>query len=78
MTLQSDEQGRITCPKLFRPNTVFEAERQPDGAIRLAEVPVNEPKLVKPIRTKEGFLMLPVPISSQEASAAIRADRDTQ
>jgi hypothetical protein len=75
MTLKADEQGRLTCPELFPPKAVFNVVKQSDGAIQLQKLPRHEAKLVKPIRTKEGFLTLPVEISSAEAAAAIRACR---
>ena len=42
-------------------------------AATAAEVPV-----IKPIRTKEGFLMWPVKVKRKAIAAAIRADRDAQ
>jgi hypothetical protein len=78
MTLQADDQGRLTCPDLFPPKTIFNVVQQSNGAIQLEQIQLKETKLVKPIRNKEGFLMLPVQISSEQAAAVIRADRDSQ
>jgi len=78
MTLKADEQGRLTCPELFTPNTEFEAERQSDGAIRVIEKGFDDVPIVQPIRTPEGFLMLPVKLDREKIRAAIRADRDAQ
>ncbi len=38
----------------------------------------KEAPLVKPIRTREGFLMLPVKISPTVIRSALRADRDAR
>jgi hypothetical protein len=38
----------------------------------------KEVPLVKPIRTREGFLMLPVKASRESIRAALRADRDAR
>jgi hypothetical protein len=38
----------------------------------------KEVPLIKPIRTREGFLMLPVKVSRESIRAAIRADRDAR
>jgi hypothetical protein len=38
----------------------------------------KEVPLVKPIRTPEGFLMLPVKVSRESIRAAVRADRDAR
>jgi hypothetical protein len=76
--LVADSRGRLTAADLFRPNTAFDASRQPDGSIRVVELVKKEVPVVKPVRTKEGFLMLPVKISRKEIVRAIRADRDAQ
>ena len=78
MKLVADSRGRLTAADLFRPNTAFDASRQPDGSIRVVELVKKEVPVVKPVRTKEGFLMLPVKISRKEIVRAIRADRDAQ
>ena len=77
MKLVADEQGRLTSKELFPPLQPFSAERQPDGSIRLVEL-AREVPVVTPIRTDEGFLMLPVKLDSRAVSAAIRADRDSR
>jgi hypothetical protein len=78
MKLVADSKGRLTAADFFRPGTAFDATRQPDGTIRLAELVEKEVPVVKPVRTKDGFLMLPVKIDRKTISAAIRADRDAQ
>ena len=78
MKLVADENGRLACKSLFTPKQAFSAERKPDGSIRLMELVEKEVPIVKPIRTKEGFLMLPVKLERKAVAAAIRADRDAQ
>jgi hypothetical protein len=78
MKLVADSRGRLTAADLFRPGSAFDAARMPDGTIRLAELVEKDVPLVKPVRTKEGFLMCPVKVSRKAIVAAIRADRDAQ
>ncbi len=78
MKLIADENGRLACKSLFTPKKAFSVERKPDGSIRLMELVEKEVPIVKPIRTKEGFLMLPVKLERKAVAAAIRADRDAQ
>ena len=78
MKLVADERGRITSAELFRPGTAFNAERLPDGTIRIVELVEKSVPLVKPVRTKEGFLMLPKKVDRKTVAAAIRADRDSR
>jgi hypothetical protein len=78
MKLVADKNGRICSVDLFPPRTTFDASRQADGSIRVVELVEKEVPLVKPVRTREGFLMLPVKPSRQSIRAALRADRDAQ
>jgi hypothetical protein len=78
MKLVADKNGRICSAELFPPRTAFDASRQPDGSVRVVELVEKEVPLVKPIRTREGFLMFPVKASRAAIRAAIRADRDAQ
>ena len=78
MKLVADKNGRLACKSLFTPKKVFSAEKQPDGSIRLMELVEKEVPVIKPIRTKEGFLMLPIKLERKEVAAAIRANRDAQ
>jgi len=63
---------------LFPPRTAFDASRQPDGSVRVVPLVAKEVPLLKPIRTRAGFLMLPVKVSRKSIRAAIRADRDAR
>jgi hypothetical protein len=78
MKLVADSRGRLTAADLFRPGTAFDAARMPDGTIRLAELVEKDVPVVKPVRTKGGFLMCPVKVSREKIRAAIRADRDAR
>jgi hypothetical protein len=78
MKLVADSRGRLTAADLFRPGTAFDASRQADGSIRIVELIEKDVPVVKPIRTKEGFLMLPVKIPREKIIRAIRADRDAR
>jgi len=59
MTLSVDDKGRLTCRKLFPPHTSFAAETDDAGRIILTRLKKEErpPKLVKPVRYKDGWLM---------------------
>ena len=76
--LVADARGRLASLELFRPGTVFDATPQPDGSIRVIELREKEVPIVRPVRTREGLLMLPTKVDRKLVSAAIRADRDAQ
>ncbi|HOC58243.1 MAG TPA: hypothetical protein PKI20_21680 [Verrucomicrobiota bacterium] len=78
MKLIADENGRLACKELFTPRKPFSAERQPDGSIRVVELVEKEVPVVRPLRTREGFLMLPQKLDRKTVSAAIRADRNAR
>ena len=78
MKLVADSNGRLACKEFFTPGRPFSAKRQPDGSIRIVELIEKEVPTVKPVRTKEGFYMLPVKVDRKSITAAIRADRDAQ
>lgn len=78
MKLTADERGRLTSADLFRPKATFEATIQPDGSIRIVELGERDVPIVEPVKTKEGFLMLPVKVRREVIRRAIRADRDAQ
>ena len=78
MRLIADENGRLARKELFTPRKPFSAERQPDGNIRVVELVKKEVPVVRPRRTREGFLMLPQKLDRKTVSAAIRADRDAR
>ena len=78
MKLIADENGRLGCNELFTPRKPLSAERQRDGSIRVIELVEKEVPVVRPLRTREGFLMLPRKLDRKTISAAIRADRDAR
>ena len=80
MKLVADSKGRLTSAELFPPGQPFSAERAADGSIRLMELVEKEVPVVKPVRTKEGFLMFPKGRrpGRVKIAAAIRADRDAR
>ena len=78
MKLVADKNGRICSAEFFPPRTAFDASRQPDGSVRVVELVEKDVPVVKPIRTREGFLMLPVKASRAAIRAALRADRDAR
>jgi hypothetical protein len=78
MKLVADERGRLTSIELFPPGTAFNVEKQPDGSIRIVELVEKEVPVVSLVRSKEGFLMLPVKLDRKAVAAAIRADRDAE
>jgi hypothetical protein len=78
MKVVADKNGRICSAALFPPRTAFDASRQADGSVRVVPLVEKDVPLVKPIRTREGFLMLPVKVSRERIRAALRADRDAR
>ena len=59
MTLTADEKGRLTCRELFPPRAAFDAQKDELGRVVLTRLAKQEhpPKLVEPIRYKDGWLM---------------------
>jgi hypothetical protein len=78
MRLISDDRCCVQSSDIFKPNTMYEAERQADGRVVLAEIATGEVPVVKPVRTPEGFLLFPRKVDRKAISAAIRADRDSR
>ena len=76
MKLVADKNGRICSAELFPPRAVLDASRQPDGTVRVARLVEKEVPVAKPIRAREGFLMLPVKVSRESFRVTLRADLD--
>ncbi len=76
MKLVADKLGRICSAELFPPRMAFDASRLPDGSVRVVQLVGKDVPVVKPVRTRKGFLMLPLKVSRQSIRAALRADRD--
>lgn len=75
MKLTADNRSRLTSQDLFRPGAVYDASRQLDGSIRLAELPGREAPILKPRRVN-GRLRLPTNVPRATVAAAVRAERD--
>ena len=78
MKLIADDDGRLACKGLLTPRRAFSPTRQPDGSIRLIELLEKGVPVVRPVRTMEGFVMLPRGLDRKTITAAIRADRDAR
>ena len=75
MTLTCDELGRLNGDGLLRPNAAYQAAVEPDGSIRLIEVPGEEIRLVAP-RMVDGCLVgADLPLDRAKVAASIRAER---
>ncbi len=76
MTLTTDDRGRLTGAGVFRPNTSFDVQPQPDGSVRvmeLAEIPV-----VRPQRVGGRLRGAGVELKRDTVAAAVRAERDAR
>lgn len=76
MKLVADDKGRLTCAELFPPQTAFDAVREPDGTIRLAEIPEKEVPVVRPRRINGRLRGADIELDAETIAAAVRADRD--
>jgi hypothetical protein len=79
MTAVADNKKRVTI-RAAKPGDRFDVQVAEDGKVILTPLAPAEKKvpIVKPIRTKEGFLMFPPGKGPDRAAirAAIREDRD--
>jgi hypothetical protein len=78
MVVKADNKRRVVLPGAA-PGDCFDV--QVSGSVfrlTLLKPVVEDAPLVKPVRTKEGFLMLPSKLDRKLVAAAIRADRDAQ
>lgn len=76
MKLVADSRGRLTAAELFRPGKAYDATRQPDGTIRLAELVEKEVPVIRPRRVGGRLRLIGVELSSDAIAAAIQAERD--
>ena len=77
MTLVTDSRCRLTCRAILKPNTPYEAERQPDGRIVLTElVERDDVPIVHPRRVNGRLIGADIKLSREVIAAAVRADRD--
>lgn len=79
MTLTADDDGRLTSRELFPPRTVFEAQKDELGRVVLTRLAREEhrPKLVKPVRYKDGWLM-PGEVDMDKLVEEIAQERQAQ
>jgi hypothetical protein len=76
--LRTDNRARLYGRDLLKPNTDYQAQQEGNRIVLVELVPAEDVPIVKPVRTKEGFLMLRQKLDRKKVAAAIRADRDAQ
>ena len=77
MTVTADSRKRVIIPAC-KPGERFDVQASGDGAFLLRRLePVTAPVVI-PVRTKDGFIMLPRKLDRRLVAAAIRADRDSR
>jgi hypothetical protein len=77
MTVTADSRKRVIIPAC-KPGEQFDVQVSGDGAFLLRRLePITAP-VVKPVRTKQGFIMLSRKLDRRLVVAAIRADRDSR
>jgi hypothetical protein len=77
MTVTADSRKRVIIPAC-KPGEQFDVQASGNGVFLLRRLePVTVP-VVTPVRTKEGFIMLPRKLDRRLVAAAIRADRDSR
>ena len=76
MTLTTDDRGRLTGAGLFRPNTSFDAQPQPDGSVRVVEL--AEIPFAKPQRIGGRVRGAAITLNRDTVAAAVRAERDAR
>jgi len=77
MTVTADSRKRVIIPAC-KPGEQFDVQASGDGTFILRRLePINAP-MVKPVRTKEGFVILSRKLDRRLVAAAIRADRDSR
>ena len=72
MQLKTDDHCRLTSPDLFKPNASYEAEKTPDGAIRLVESPSNGERKARLVE-EDGLLVMKIgrPFDQAELDRAL-------
>ena len=78
MKLVSDDRCRVQSRDLFKPNTPYDAEAQPDGSVRLVELVEKDVPFVKPRRVHGRLRGAGMNPSRERVAAAIRSDRDAR
>jgi len=78
MKLVTDESGRLQSSELFKPNTPYNAEVEPDGSVRLVELTGRPVPVVKPRRVNGRLRGAGIKVPREVVAAAIRAERDSR
>jgi len=77
MRISTDDRCRLQSRELFKPNTRYEGDLNPDGSVRLIELVEKDVPQAK-TRREDGFVLIDARLNRGSILAAIRADRDTQ
>ena len=79
MKLMTDDRCRIQSRDLFKPNTPYDGEIGPDGAVRLVEVVETEVPTVRARKVKGRWVgAAGVKLNRKAIVDAIRADRESR
>ncbi len=78
MKLATDDRGRLTSAGLFRPNTAYDAQPQPDGSILVVELVPKVVPVLKPRRVGGRLRGAAVKLTRNAVAAAVRAERDAR
>ena len=78
MKLRTDARGCLAGDGLFRPNTLFDAQPQPDGSVRVRELAEVEVAIVKPRLVGGKLRGADVGLNRDALTAAIREERDAR
>jgi len=72
------ERCRLTSREMFKPNTPYDAEKQPDGRVTLTELVPAEVPIVRTRKVNGGWVGANIRLNRPVVAAAIRADRDAR
>ena len=78
MKLVTDDRCRIQSRELFKPNTLYQAERTADGRIQFVELVEKDVPLVKARKVNGKWMGAEVKIDRQAIVDAISADREAR
>ncbi len=76
--LVAESRGRLKAADLFRPGAAYDATQLPVGKIVVVELVEREVPEVSARFHPDGSFQCPPLMTSEQARAAIRADRDAQ
>jgi hypothetical protein len=78
MKLVTDVSCRLQSSELFKPNTPYNAEVEPDGSVRLVELTGRPIPIVKPRRINGRLRGAGIKVAREVVAAAIRAERHSR